>query len=129
MGDHVLRQMREFEVLQAVMRFRRDKRGATVYVHTSALPDWVPRKHGEVVRKRHAGERNVITALHDLGNGTTGEIASEANCSAQLASNHLGRLEDEGHVTRRKDGLNTVWSIVTPTNLNENFAVNLGKPQ
>jgi predicted transcriptional regulator len=121
--------MREYEVLQAVMRFGRDNKGATVYVHTSALPDWVPRKQGEVVRKRHAGERSVITALGDLGSGTTNEIASEADCSAQLASDHLGQLEDEGHVTRRKDGRNTVWSFDSPINLNENFAVNLGKPQ
>lgn len=128
-GDHVLRQMREYEVLQAVMRFGRDKKGATVYVHTSALPDWVPRKQGEVVRKRSDGERNVITALRSVNSGTTSEIASEAGCSAQLASNHLGQLEDEGHVTRRKDGRNTVWSFVSSTDLNENFAVDLGKPQ
>jgi hypothetical protein len=128
-GDHVLRQMREYEVLQAVMRFGRDKKGATVYVHTSALPDWVPRKQGEVVRKRSDGERDVITALRSVNSGTTSEIASEAGCSAQLTSKHLGQLEDEGYVTRRKDGRNTVWSFVSPTNLNENFSVDLGKPQ
>ena len=128
-GDHVLRQMREYEVLQAVMRFGRDKKGATVYVHTSALPEWVPRKQGEVVRKRSDGERDVITALRRVNSGTTNEIASKADCSDQLASKHLGQLEDEGHVDRQRNGRNVVWSFVSSTGLNENFAIDLGKPQ
>jgi hypothetical protein len=41
LGDDVLRHVREHETLQAVMRFGRDGRGATVYVHTNALPAWI----------------------------------------------------------------------------------------
>ncbi len=128
-GDHVLRQMREYEVLQAIMRFGRDKKGATVYVHTSALPDWVPRKRGEVVRKRSDGERDVIVALRKINSGTTSKIASEANCSDQLTSKHLGQLENEGHVNRQRNGRNVFWSFTSTTNLNENFAVDLSKSQ
>ncbi|MDB9249297.1 hypothetical protein PN419_09855 [Halorubrum ezzemoulense] len=40
-GDELLEGMRENETLQAVMRFGRDGNGATVYIHTGALPDWV----------------------------------------------------------------------------------------
>ena len=40
-GDDVLRHIREHETLQALMRFGRDGRRATVYVHTNTLPEWV----------------------------------------------------------------------------------------
>lgn len=45
-GDRILHSVREDDVLQAVMRYGRSpdengNRGATVYVHTSALPGWV----------------------------------------------------------------------------------------
>jgi hypothetical protein len=41
-GDDVLAHMREHETLQAALRFGRDGGGATVYLHTDTLPEWVP---------------------------------------------------------------------------------------
>jgi hypothetical protein len=45
LGDSILHGFRENDVLQAVLRFGRKEvdgqKGATVYVHTSAIPEWV----------------------------------------------------------------------------------------
>jgi hypothetical protein len=41
-GRQIAAHMTENQVLQAMMRFGRDGGGATVYVHTRAVPSWVP---------------------------------------------------------------------------------------
>lgn len=75
-----LHHYREHKVAQAVLRFGRTS-PATVYIHTSAVPDWlaemVATDPSEVdIRPRREGERSILQSLHDDGPGTAGNIAS-----------------------------------------------------
>lgn len=124
-GDHILRHMRENETLQAAMRFGRDGRGATVYVHTNTLPDWVPLA-GEppesgncVIRTRSDGERAVIDAAKDLADAdregwTTADVAEHpaVEVSERQARTHLRRLAERGYLSVRAhpdDGRRKQW--------------------
>ena len=73
-GDDVLRHMREHQTLQGALRFGRDGNGATVYVNTNTLPEWVPTKRvGGVLTTKGRGERQAVAAMTDLGGTATGE--------------------------------------------------------
>lgn len=78
-GNRILHAVRENDVLQAVMRFGRSpgedgNRGATVYVHTSALPEWVqpevqlPRVH---LWESNNGTTDVLSILREFGGENT----------------------------------------------------------
>jgi hypothetical protein len=43
-GNDILRHFRESQVLQAILRFGRNDDDSDVYVHTSALPEWIDAK-------------------------------------------------------------------------------------
>jgi hypothetical protein len=110
-GDVVLNHMRELEVAQAVMRFGRDTGGATVYVHTAALPDWMPVADTGSISKRSPGMRAVIQALSDLSQASTKEITdrSKVTIKERQVNRVLNRLEDEGYVTYEKRGRSGKW--------------------
>ncbi|MFD1513032.1 winged helix-turn-helix domain-containing protein [Halomarina rubra] len=114
-GDEVLRQMREQQTAQAMLRFGRDGGGATVYVHTAALPDWVPvHDTGEVIRTRSAGERAVLAACRDLADEqeqgddgwTSADVAAhpDVDVGQRQARTHLRRLADAGVLAQRGAG-------------------------
>lgn len=111
-GDRILHQMREAQTAQAVMRFGRDGGGATVYVHTNTLPEWMPVVGvGEIVRTRSEGERAVLRACRDLAEDDSDgwaradvETHPDVDLSTRQVNSHLSRLADEGVLIRRRGG-------------------------
>ncbi|MFB6205047.1 MAG: bifunctional DNA primase/polymerase [Haloglomus sp.] len=111
-GDEILTHMREHEVLQAAMRFGRDGNGATVYVHTAALPEWVPLAgEGRVLSTWSDGRREVLEAARDLGEWTTAELADHPDVSIgeRQVREHLTDLHDDGVLDRETEGCGFVW--------------------
>lgn len=123
-GDTLLHGMRENEVLQAALRFGRraedGERGATVYVHTGALPEWVnPEQDHAIIRKWGGpknGLRKVIDAIHELDDWQSREWRAEEIkemvatryddeddlLSIQTVRSHLRTLEKYGYLTHRQ---------------------------
>lgn len=65
-GNKILEQMREKQTLQNILRFGRDGGGATIILHTSAYPDWLPiAGHGKI-DSWSEGMREVVEAWQDL---------------------------------------------------------------
>lgn len=115
-GDKVLTHMREHDTLQAAMRFGRDGKGATVYVHTDTLPDWVPTAgEGRVIRTRSDGERQVLDAIDGQRYWTTREIADHPDVQVTERRVHqiLDDFVDRGYVTKGQstdDGRAIEWA-------------------
>jgi hypothetical protein len=113
-GDDVLRHMREHETLQAVMRFGRDGRGATVYVHTNTLPGWVEdvlAGEGRVIGTWSDGMRQVLDTVRDRCEWTTREIAEHpaVEIGTRQVRDHLHTLVERGFVDREIEGNGFVW--------------------
>ncbi len=112
-GDKIYTHMTEHETFQEIMRFGRDGDGATVYVHTSAIPDWVPvAAEGRVLSTWDTGKggrRQVIEAAAELGTWRASEIVDEVDLSHQQVLNHLHELEDRGYITKEYDGRGYQW--------------------
>jgi len=116
-GNRVMEALVQNEVLQAVMRFGReeqnDEKGATVYVHTSALPDWVePEKRLVSVDSwmtQRDGMKQVIEAIYDFDDWRTrewkvGEIADRVTISDRYTREHLKTLVEHGYLDSRTAG-------------------------
>jgi len=113
-GDDVLQHMREHETLQAVMRFGRDGRGATVYVHTNTLPGWVEdvlAGEGQVIGTWSDGMRQVLDTVRDRCEWTTREIAEHpaVEIGTRQVRDHLHTLVERGSVDREIEGNGFVW--------------------
>ena len=109
-GDEYLHHIRENQVLQAAMRFGRQGQGATVYVGTACLPEWVPRRTCPgPIRVRSTGEREVVDALTELGRASSTAIAEQASISPSTVRKHLRRLADGGDVRKEGAGRATEW--------------------
>jgi hypothetical protein len=105
-GDDVLQHMREYDTLQAAMRFGRDGNGAVVYVHTDTLPEWVPLAgEGRIVTVWSDGMKETLRALEDLGGATTAEIAehAEVTIGRRQVFDHLETLRERGVLGREQD--------------------------
>ena len=112
-GNRILHGMREKEVLQAMMRFGRDAGGATVYVHTAALPEWVERdEYVEEIRLWADGMKEVLDAISALGKSEwrTKHIAEQVSVSSQQVRDHLHSLTDFGYISCRSEGRGYMWS-------------------
>jgi len=104
-GDAYLRHVREHSVAQAALRFGRDGSGATVYLNTSATPEWLPTEQVTgAVRVRSDGEADVLQALGELDRASTSVIADRAGLSPRQTRRHLSRLTDTGAVRRVGSG-------------------------
>lgn len=116
-GNRVMQGLVHNEVLQAAMRFGREeqdgKKGATVYVHTSALPEWVePEKRIVSVdtwMTEENGMRQVIEAIPDLdhwphGEWKTGDVAEHVSISGRYAREHLKTLVSHGYLSSHRGG-------------------------
>lgn len=118
-GNKILRGFRENEVLQAIMRFGRDAGGATVYVHTAALPEWVERSaRVSEIRKWPKGMDEILAAINATGKTEwrTKEITEKVSISPQQTRKHLHTLCDFGFISVRREGRGFTWS---DTNLGE----------
>ena len=117
-GDRFLHGLRENEVLQAVFRFGREEvdgtRGATVYVHTGALPEWVPVSYQHVnVHQWDTGNRNgmeqVLAAIGSKASGTewkTSDIVDNpvVELSPRQVRRNLKTLAEYGYIGRKHLG-------------------------
>ena len=111
-GDRVLTHMREHETIQAVMRFGRDGNGATVYVHTDTLPEWVPTAgEGRVINCWSDGMKQVLDAAADLEEFRTTGIADHpaVDLSQRQVRDHLNTLAERGYLDREHEGRGFVW--------------------
>lgn len=95
-GERLLKHVREAEVLQAALRFGRDGEGATVYLHTSALPEWLLLEEGSVRPYKTKGkEAAILSVLREGDPLTVKEIAEEAGVTPQYVRRVLKRLDVE----------------------------------
>jgi hypothetical protein len=103
-GNKVLEHMHS-DTLQAVFRFGRDADGATVYVETDTLPEWVPVHGRGEVETLTGGVADTVTALTELGTATTEEIAEHeaVDIVARRVRGHLATLRDLGALSTRPD--------------------------
>lgn len=110
-GNEVLRTFVHDEVLQAAMRLGREEvdsvRGATVYLHTSAIPEWLPVEklntdiHAWLTKKN--GMRDVIEAIQSLDEWRVREwkateLYSLTNVGKRHVRNCLARLCEQGYI-------------------------------
>lgn len=122
-GNVLFRDVVEYEVLQAVMRFGRDqdanKKGATVYVHTARLPNWVTPDSRIEVKTWSNGMQEVVTAIRESekwpdGEWKSNEIAERVSVSSRRVRDLMKELESEGYVDHRRGGRGNAyhWSNV-----------------
>ena len=115
-GDKILQHMREHDTLQAVMRFGRDAGGATVYVDTDTLPEWVPvHGRGEVAAAAD-GMRDVLTALGELKVASAEKIYNHETVGVSLRQVHthiktLRELDVVGESIDADDHRRTLYHI------------------
>lgn len=116
-GNRVMEALVQNEVLQAVMRFGREEqngeKGATVYVHTSALPEWVePKKRLVAVDSwitQEDGMKQVIEAIPELEDWQTrdwktGEVADRTSISERYTREHLKTLVEHEYLNSWQGG-------------------------
>jgi hypothetical protein len=97
--DHI-----QSKVLQGVFRFARNGQGTIVYVKTGVLPDWVPtvaEPSDTTIKSWREGQRDIISALAQLGRGRAKEVAEEADRSSQYARQVLNELCQHGVVSKK----------------------------
>lgn len=123
--------MREFNTLQAAMRFGRDGHGATVYVHTNTLPEWVPLAgKGRVLQTWSDRMKQVVDAAEDLDRWRTTEIVDHpaVEIGERQVFDHLNTLAEKGVLDRRinpDDGRGYVWRDTGLHRVNEHGEVEL----
>lgn len=110
-GNEVMHTLIHDEVLQAAMRFGRERedgvRGATVYLHTSALPSWlpvekqIPRIQAWLTEKD--GMRDTIEAIRSLEKTRdetwkATDLYDRTSISNRHVRNRLDNLAEEGYI-------------------------------
>ncbi|KOX93399.1 hypothetical protein AMS69_05575 [Haloarcula rubripromontorii] len=116
-GNKVLRQMREHEVLQAVLRFGRDKHPTTVYVHTAALPEWVPVEAEGHIERWSKGVQEVVKVLENDApdKWRTSDVAEQVSISTRQVRTNLNKLADAGYAEKRQEGRGITWVVTEET--------------
>jgi len=116
-GNKILHHMREHEVLQAVLRFGRDGRGANIYVHTAALPEWVPVEAEGHIHMWGKGTSEIIRVLECDGPNRwrTSDVAEEVGITPRQARTNLGQLADAGYIEKEKEGRGFTWVVTDET--------------
>jgi DNA-binding transcriptional ArsR family regulator len=112
-GNKVLHHMREHEVLQALLRFGRDGDGANIYVHTAALPEWVPVEAKGEIDTWSKGTREIVEVLEANApdEWRTADVAEEVSIVPRTVRNSLHELADAGYVERREEGRGITWVV------------------
>jgi predicted transcriptional regulator len=116
-GNKVLHHMREHEVLQALLRFGRDGDGANIYVHTAALPEWVPVEAKGEINTWSKGTREIVEVLEADGadEWRTSDVAEKVDISTRQVRKNLNRLADADYVEKRKEGRGNTWIATDET--------------
>jgi len=107
--------MTAHDTLQAVLQFGRDAGGATVYVDTDTLPNWVPTHSRGDVRGVSDELVGVLDALEDVGPASTAALVEygAVDITRRQVRRHLETLADVGVVSDAPDpdDRRTVYSI------------------
>ena len=109
-GHAYLQHFREHSVVQAIFRFGRQD-GATVYIHTAALPEWLQTlTNTATVEERSAGEQAVWQALETIEAGPTTAFVNEIDTIGRSQIRKiLNALNDEGIVDKGGTKYRTIW--------------------
>jgi DNA-binding transcriptional ArsR family regulator len=112
-GNKVLRHMREYEVLQAVLRFGRNEFPTTLYVHTAALPEWVPVEAKGQIERWSKGVQAVVEVLENDApdEWRTSDVAEQVSISKRQVRTNLSRLAESGYIEKRKEGRGYTWVV------------------
>jgi hypothetical protein len=118
-GNQILHNMREDEVLQALMRFGRTEKNTTIYVYTSAIPDWVPVEAEGKVKTWSDGMKQVVAAVEGLDEWKTADLLTEEGdkldsnmvdpISKRQTRRNLNTLSDFGFLETTTEGCGTLW--------------------
>lgn len=116
-GNKALRNMREHEVLQAVLRFGRNEFPTTVYVHPAALPEWVPVEAEGKIDRWSKGTREIVEVLESDASDEwrTADVAEQVSISERHVRTNVDKLVESGHVEKRKDGRGITWGVTDET--------------
>lgn len=93
------------EVTQAIFRFSRQGDGATVYVNTGVLPDWMPtvaEPSDTEIQTWSNGKQDIIHALKQLGSAKTSEIANKSGLTTRYVRKVLTQLSQQDLVDSSK---------------------------
>jgi DNA-binding transcriptional ArsR family regulator len=128
-GDKVHRHMREHDTLQSLFRFGRNTDGATIYVATDTLPDWLP-THGRGDVVTSDGLAVVLRALDELDVASPSAIHDHnaVEISRRQVQTHLSRLRDLGVVGTTpdpEDGRKTLYSVENDDTVTQHGLVDL----
>jgi len=123
-GDRILQHMREHDTLQALLRFARNGGGATVYVDTDTLPEWVPVQDRADVTAAGDGMSDVLRALAELGQAGTVDITEHdaVDLSQRQVRKHVATLRDMDMLEAEadpNDGRRTLYHIDADGGLTE----------
>lgn len=107
LANSILRQMRENQTAQNVMRLGRDGGGALIVLKTAAFPDWLPVAGKGGVTPWPDGMKEVLVAWNDLSPGPlktveVGEIAGHdaVSVSERQVRNALDSFVELGYVKK-----------------------------
>ena len=91
-GNDILRHFRENQVLQAILRFGRNGDDSDVYVHTSALPEWLDAKREYLGYFDGELKRQVVDSLRSTDRPITRpELVDETG----ISKSHVYEVVDE----------------------------------
>lgn len=130
-GNRYLQYIREQHVVQAVFRFGRDGQGTTVYVNTSAIPDWLVTDRIEAVNDQPRSEaaKEILRILKERGNASGPEIHENMNIedsvTQRTVTKHLRSFVKEGIVRKTGETKGTEWHDDGIPNQISEHAVNL----
>jgi len=134
-GNEVMHTLIHDEVLQAAMRFGRERkdgvRGATVYLHTSAIPNWLPVEkqiadiHSWLTEKN--GMRDTIEAILSLEGWRdemwkATDLYDRTSISNRHVRNRLDDLAEEGYIEYEGK-----WGRGTPKHYSNNYLEDAGQ--
>lgn len=125
-GNELLHEMRESDVLQSIMRFGRDGDGATIFVSTGAIPDWVPLAGKGEVKQWSDGMKLVISEITERNKWITDDLLTESDdrktpvldtdepdlLSEKQVRRNLKTLRELGFISGEKEGNGTLWANI-----------------
>ena len=100
-GDKIYHHFVHNRILQAIYRFGRDGGGATVYVSTGAIPEWVrPDENIQVEPFRGEKKRAISRILRENPKKgfTDKKMATQVNCGPRHVRNAFSELRENGYV-------------------------------